>query len=65
MSEAAELRKKTADELRAEILELRRAHFNLRMQKATQQLGKTSELPRVRRAIARAKTVLREKENTG
>lgn len=59
---AAELRKKTAAELRAEILDLRRAHFNLRMQKATQQLTKTSELSRVRRAIARAKTVLREKE---
>ncbi len=61
MATAKELRVKTADELKTEIADLARAHFNLRLQKATQQLKKTSELPRLRREIARAKTVLREK----
>jgi large subunit ribosomal protein L29 len=40
---------------------LQKAHFNLRMQKATQQLSNTSLLKETRRSIARAKTVLREK----
>lgn len=53
-----ELRQKNADELQAEIKDLQKAHFNLRMQKATQQLGNTAQLGQTRRAIARAKTVL-------
>ena len=57
-----QLRAKSPDELRQELTGLRREHFNLRVQKAVQQLNKPSELRRVRREIARALTVLREKE---
>ena len=57
-----ELRQKNVDELQAEIKDLQKAHFNLRMQKATQQLSNTAQLGQTRRAIARAKTVLAEKQ---
>ena len=59
---AAELRQKDVDGLKAEIKELQKAHFGLRMQKATQQLGNTGTLGETRRAIARAKTILAEKQ---
>ncbi len=59
---AAELREKDDDGLKAEIKELQKAHFGLRMQKATQQLGNTGTLGETRRAIARAKTILAEKQ---
>jgi large subunit ribosomal protein L29 len=59
---AAELRQKDVDGLKAEIKELQKAHFGLRMQKATQQLGNTGTLSQTRRAIARAKTILAEKQ---
>jgi large subunit ribosomal protein L29 len=59
---AQELRTKSADELHTELTELLRAHFGLRMQKATQQLSNSSQLGKVRRDIARVRTVLREKE---
>lgn len=59
---ADQLRAKSPDELRQELSGLRREHFNLRVQKAVQQLNKPSELRRVRRDIARALTILREKE---
>lgn len=62
MSAVDQLRAKSPDELRQELTGLRREHFNLRVQKAVQQLNKPSELRRVRREIARALTVLREKE---
>ncbi len=55
-----ELRQKDVAGLQAEVKELQRAHFNLRMQKATQQLGDTGQLSSTRRAIARAKTILAE-----
>ena len=55
------LREKNPVALREELLALHREHFNLRMQKAAQQTAKTGELRRVRRDIARAKTILREK----
>jgi large subunit ribosomal protein L29 len=58
---AAELRQKTTDELQQELMALLREHFNLRMQKATGQLGQTHQLGRVRRDIARVRTVLSEK----
>ena len=61
-SAADQLRAKSPDELRQELTGLRREHFNLRVQKAVQQLNKPSELRRVRREIARALTILREKE---
>ncbi|MFM8577092.1 MAG: 50S ribosomal protein L29 [Limnohabitans sp.] len=59
---AAELRQKDVDGLKAEIKELQKAHFGLRMQKATQQLGNTGTLGETRRAIARANTILAEKQ---
>jgi len=58
---ASELRAKSVDELKAELLGLLKAQFALRMQHATQQLAKNSELKKVRRDIARARTVLKEK----
>jgi len=48
--------------LEAEIKALQKAHFGLRMQKATQQLGNTNTLRTTRRDIARAKTILAEKQ---
>jgi len=58
---ASELRAKDQAELTKELEELLRAQFSLRMQKATQQLTNTSQLKKVRRDIARARTLLREK----
>jgi large subunit ribosomal protein L29 len=58
---ASELRAKGGDELAKELDELLKAHFSLRMQHATQQLANTSQLKKVRRDIARVRTVLREK----
>lgn len=57
---ASELRGKNADDLNKELLELLRAQFSLRMQLSTQQSNKTHELRRVRRDIARVKTLLGE-----
>jgi len=59
--EAAELKGKSVDELRQELASLLKAQFGLRMQKATQQLTNTSQLGKVRRDIARVRTVLAEK----
>jgi large subunit ribosomal protein L29 len=61
MSKTSELRSKSAEELGKELIELRRAQFGLRMQVATQSLGKNSEVKRVRRQIARVQTLLNEK----
>ena len=61
MMKASELKTKSVDELQQELLSLSKAQFGLRMQIATQQLTNTSELGKVRRDIARVKTVLREK----
>ena len=58
---ASELRAKGAEDLQKELLELRTAQFGLRMQVATQQLTNTSQLGKVRKDIARIKTVQREK----
>ncbi len=58
---ASELRAKSVDELKAELMSLLKAQFGLRMQLATQQLSKNSELKKVRRDIARVRTVLHEK----
>ena len=58
---ASELRTKSADELNKELLDLLKAQFSLRMQLATQQLSNTSQLGKVRRDIARVRTLLREK----
>jgi large subunit ribosomal protein L29 len=59
---AAELRQKDVAGLQAEVKELQKAHFGLRMQKATQQLNNTGTLRSTRRDIARAKTILAEKQ---
>ena len=58
----AELRQKDVAGLQAEVKALQKAHFNLRVQKATQQLNNTAQLAQTRRAVARAKTVLAEKQ---
>lgn len=57
---ATELRKKTKDELVSTLFELSREQFNLRMQKGTGQLTKSSQVKQVRRDIARINTVLSE-----
>ncbi|MCU0968176.1 MAG: 50S ribosomal protein L29 [Rubrivivax sp.] len=59
---ASELRAKDVAALEKEISELLKAHFGLRMQKATQQLSNHSQLGKVKRDIARARTVLAEKK---
>jgi large subunit ribosomal protein L29 len=57
----SELRGKQPEELQKELESLLRAQFGLRMQVATQQLGNTSQLKKVRRDIARVRTIMREK----
>jgi len=57
-----ELRQKDVAGLEAEVKALQKAHFGLRMQKATQQLNNTATLRSTRRSIARAKTILAEKQ---
>jgi large subunit ribosomal protein L29 len=58
-----ELRSKSIPELEKEVSELLKAHFGLRMKKATQQLTNHTMLGNVRRDIARVKTILVEKRN--
>lgn len=58
---ASELRDKSVDELQAELIELRKEQFNLRMQRATGQSEQTHTLKNVRRDIARVKTVINQK----
>lgn len=55
---ATELRQKTKVELQEMLLQLSREQFNLRMQKATNQLSKSDQIRKVRRDIARIQTVL-------
>ena len=59
---ASEFRAKDVNGLRKEIGDLLKAHFGLRMQKATQQLSNYTQLGNTRRDIARAKTILAEKK---
>ena len=59
---ASELRAKDTQALVKEVSDLLKAHFGLRMQKATQQLSNHSQLGKTRRDIARAKTVLAQKK---
>lgn len=58
---ATELREKSVDELKQELLEHLREQFTLRMQKGAGQLSRHTQLKTVRRDIARIKTVLTEK----
>ncbi|HYF17955.1 MAG TPA: 50S ribosomal protein L29 [Ramlibacter sp.] len=61
MTKAADLRQKDVAALQEEVKSLQKAHFGLRMQKATQQLSNTAQLRVTRRDIARAKTILAQK----
>ena len=58
---ASELREKSGDDLQKELEALLRAQFGLRMQVATQQLSNTSQLKKVKRDIARVRTIMKEK----
>ncbi len=58
---ASELRDKDQDALNKELSDLLKAQFGMRMQLATQQLSNTSQLKKVRRDIARVRTVLTQK----
>ncbi|NLC01230.1 MAG: 50S ribosomal protein L29 [Pseudomonas formosensis] len=58
---ATELREKSAEQLNEQLLTLLRDQFNLRMQKATGQLGQSHLLKQTKRDIARVKTVLNQK----
>ncbi len=58
---AAELRGKSEQDLQQELLDLLKAQFGLRMQHATQQLADVSQFRKVRRDIARTRTLLAEK----
>ena len=59
--EAKDLRGKTVEELNEELLKLRREQFNLRMQRATGQMARPDQFGKVRKDIARLKTVLVQK----
>ena len=59
---ASELQNKSKDELMEELVGLRREQFNLRMQQATGQMARPDQYRKVRKNIARVKTVLRAKE---
>jgi large subunit ribosomal protein L29 len=59
---ASELRSKDVAALEKEVSDLLKAHFGLRMQRATQQLTNNSQLGKTKRDIARAKTILAEKK---
>lgn len=56
-----ELRERSAEQLREELHSLLKAQFSMRMQKATQQLTNTSQIAKVRRDIARVRTVMAQK----
>ena len=59
---AGEVRDMTEDQLKSKLLDLKKEQFNLRFQKASGQLEKTSRISEVRKDIARIKTVLTEKK---
>jgi large subunit ribosomal protein L29 len=58
---AQELRDKTPDQLRDQLVELKKEAFNLRFQAATSQLENTARMRQVRRDVARVKTILNQK----
>ena len=58
---ATKLREQTEAELREELVTLRKEQFNLRMQEATGQLARPDQFSKVRRNVARVKTILNEK----
>jgi large subunit ribosomal protein L29 len=62
---ASELKQKSRAELQDELLVLRKEQFNLRMQQATGQLARPDQFNKVRKNIARVKTVIRQIEKAG
>ena len=62
---AKDLRAKAAGDLQAELIKLRREQFSLRMQAASGQTVKSSDFGKVKRSIARVKTVMTEKARAG
>ena len=62
---ASDVRTKSADQLKDELVKLKKEQFNLRFQAATGQLEKTARAKEIRRDIARVKTILREKAVAG
>ena len=58
---ASDVRSKTADELKDQLVDLKKEQFNLRFQRATQQLEAPAQVKKVRRDIARVKTILNQK----
>jgi len=60
----SEMKEKGVEELNAELLNLKREHFNLRMQKGSGQLEKTHRIKEVRREVARVKTILTQKADS-
>jgi large subunit ribosomal protein L29 len=58
---ASDVRSKTADELKDQLVDLKKEQFNLRFQRATQQLEKPARVKQVRRDVARIKTILGQK----
>jgi len=63
-SQATEFRNMNVDQLKDELVKLRKEQFNMRFQKATGQLEKTARIRTVRRSIARINTILGEKTQT-
>ena len=62
---AADVRAKSEDQLKEELVKLKKEQFNLRFQVATGQLEKTGRVQEVRRDIARVKTIMRQKAQVG
>ncbi len=60
----SEMKEKSVDELNEELLNLKREHFNLRMQKGSGQLEQRHRLKEVRRDVARVKTILTQKADS-
>ena len=58
---ANELREKSPDQLRDELVSLKKEAFNLRFQQATGQIENTSRMRQVRRGVARVNTILKQK----
>ena len=63
MSKASELHNKSIEELQGELANLKKEQFNLRFQKATNQLENTARIRQVRRGIARHQTVINAKRS--
>ncbi len=60
----SEMKEKSVDELNEELLNLKREHFTLRMQKGSEQLEQNHRLKEVRRDVARVKTIITQKADS-